>query len=70
MARNPHMQERLRQTGGDNPNVVRSQLDEARRLSIEQMRQLQRYAHVEHLYRQCLPAYYYCGSDRTSYPSQ
>ena len=38
MAKNPHLQERL--NGGH--AAVRSQMDEARRVEIEQMRQLQR----------------------------
>ena len=44
LAKNPHLQERLswRGAGGKN-EAVRSKLDEERRLSIEQMRQLQRY---------------------------
>lgn len=38
MAKNPHLQERLMQ-GKDN---VRNQVDEAKRMTVEKMRQLQK----------------------------
>ena len=51
MARNPHLEERLRGGGGGGEaggekrdhEAIRSQLEEARRLGIEKMRDLQRY---------------------------
>lgn len=38
IAKNPHLQERLMQGNGD----VRNQVDEAKRITVEKMRQLQK----------------------------